>query len=105
MPKLGSWNVTYDTKLLRLLNKGAKAGGIDRLNLSKEYIEDIVIAKFFPDRQYKSFGRLYRGKVRQYQVNKTLNGGRKARHGKSDISKLYAPNSLLNYQPRSFNFF
>ena len=105
MPKLGFQNKTYDAKLLRLLNKGARAGGIDPLNLSKEYIEDIVIAKFFPDRQYKTFNRLYRGKVRQYQVNKTLNGGQEVQQGKSDISKLHAPNSLLNHLPLSFNFF
>ena len=105
MPKLGSWNKTYNAKLLRILNKRARAGCINHLNLSKEYIEDIVIAKFFPDRQYKTFNRLYRRKVRQYQVNKTLNGEQEARQGKSDISKLYAPNNLLNHLPLSFNFF
>ena len=53
MPKLGSWNEKCNKKLLSLLNKGATRGGIGHLNLSKEYIEGTVIAKFFPGRQYK----------------------------------------------------
>ena len=63
MPKLGSWNEKCNKKLLSLLNKGATRRGVDHLNLFKEYIEGTVIAKFFPDRQYKTFNRLYRDKV------------------------------------------
>ena len=83
MPKLGSWNKTYNAKLLRLLDKGGN-GCIDPLNFSKNYIEDIVIKKFFPDRRYDTFQRLYRGKVRQYQVKKELKGGRASR-GKFNV--------------------
>ena len=50
MPKLGSWNEKCNKKLLSLLNKGETRGGVDHLNLSKEYIEGTVIAKFVPDR-------------------------------------------------------
>ena len=67
-------------------------------------MEGIVIIKLFPDRQYKMFNILYYGKVRQYQVNNILNGGEKAPKGKLDISKVYAPNNLLNCLPLSFNF-
>ena len=73
--------------------------------MAKEYTEGIVITKLFSDRQYKIFNILYYDKVRQYHINNTLNGGEKSSKGKSDISKIYAPNSLLNYLPLSFNFF
>ena len=103
MPKLGSWNETYDEKLLKLLNKGPLRGGIDSNNLSKEYIVGTVIEKFFPDRVYTSFSRLYCNKVNQFRINKTLRGGRKS-EGKSNIS-LHAPNNLSKYLPLSFNLF
>ena len=86
MPKLGSWNEKCNKKLLILLNKGATRGGVNHLNLLKEYIEGTVIAKFFPDRQYKTFNRLYRDKVNQYRINKTLKGTQNSQDGKSDSS-------------------
>ena len=82
MPKLGSWNEKCNKKLLSLLNKGTTRGGIDHLNFSKEYI----VTKFLLDRQYKTFNRLYRDKVNQYRINKTLKGTQKSQDGKSDIS-------------------
>ena len=90
MPKFGSWNEQYDTKLLRLLNKGPARGGIDSNNFLKEYIEGTVIAKFFPDRFYTSFGRLYPNKVNQSRIDKTLKFGQVSQGSKSNIS-LYAP--------------
>ena len=86
MPKLCSWNEKCNKKLLSLLNKGATRGGVDHLNLFKEYIEGTVIAKLFPDRLYKTCKRLYHNKVNQYRINKTLKGTQKLQGGKSDIS-------------------
>ena len=97
MPKLGSWNESYDAKLLSLLKKGP-ARGIDPNNLSKDYIEDVVIGKYFQDRKYHSFRRLYCNKIQQYQVDGTLTGGRKIKR------KSLLFNHAHNYKNSNLSF-
>ena len=110
MPRKRTWNRDNDAKLLTLLDKG-KRRGIDSLNLDKNYIEGHVIKNFFPDRVYKTFNPLYRRKIRQYNLNKTLEGVRNERKLKP-IRYNYQKLSLLtlssycihsNREPDSFS--
>ena len=78
MPKPGSWNSEYDARLLALLNLGKKRG-IDPLNLNKDYIQYFVIEKHFlcrKNKNYSSFAKLYNRKVRSFNLDGTLSGGR-----------------------------
>ena len=73
---MSKWNKDCDAKLLFLLDKRLPRG-IDPGNLNKAYCER-VIYKFFPRRTYNNFNQLYCKKVRAYNINRTLSGGRKA---------------------------
>ena len=110
MPKKRTWNRDNNSKLLTLLDQG-KRRGIDPFNLDKEYIEGYVIKKFFPDRVYETFSPLYCQKIRQYNLNKSLEGVQNERKLKS-IRYNYQKLSLLtlssycihsNREPDSFS--
>ena len=72
-----NWNSSDDAKLASLFRRGHKNGGLNPRNLSKEYIEQHVIAKHWPRKKYTSFRPLYVGKARQWNVNQTLTGNRR----------------------------
>ena len=75
----GNWNSGDDAKLASLFRRGRKNGGLDPRKLSKEYIENHVIAKHWPGKKYTSFRPMYVSKARQWNVDQTLGGKRKSK--------------------------
>jgi hypothetical protein len=76
-PKAKSWTKDDDVRLAALFRRGHRNGGLDPKNLSKKYIEETVIAKFWPGKNYKSFRQTYVPKARAYSINQTLEGARR----------------------------
>jgi hypothetical protein len=93
--KKAKWNKGDDKKLAELFRRGKKDHGIDSKDLSKEYIEK-VIEKFFPDRNYKSFNQLYRGKARAFNLGQSLAGGRRGKSVISQCIESFSSNHLFS---------
>jgi hypothetical protein len=72
-----SWTKDDDVRLAALFRRGPRNGGLDYRNLSKKYIEETVIVKFWPGKVYKSFWQTYVPKAQAYAVNQTLEGARR----------------------------
>ena len=69
------WGVEDDKKLAELFRRGPRSGGISTSDLGSKAIH-AIIAKHFPEREYKNFAPLFRGKARAWNVNQTLTGQR-----------------------------
>jgi len=74
-----SWKVHDDKKLAELFRKGHSKGGCDPKRKDKKYVQEHVLAKFFPERveDYKNFGPLYCRKADKWNLNKDLTHARK----------------------------
>jgi hypothetical protein len=70
------WGKEDDAKLKELFQRGPHKGGVSTNDLSTKALQAIN-SKYFPERDYKNFGPLFRKKVRAWNLNDTLQGGRK----------------------------
>ena len=69
------WGEPEDAKLKKLIEQ--KHGGIDPKKIDIDTVKH-VHSKWFPQFKYSNFAPLYRGKVRSWCANKSLDGHRKS---------------------------
>jgi len=70
------WGKEDDAKLKELFRRGVRNGGVSTTDLGTKAVKE-VNDKYFPNRDYKNFGPLFRKKARAWNLNSTLQGSRK----------------------------
>lgn len=74
MSKQARWGTADDAKLLQLFR--TPHNGVDPTKLDIHSVK-AVYTKYFGEKKYANFAPLYRGKARQFNVSRTLDGHRK----------------------------